>query len=69
MEDHTLATPRKTRKRQGVRNPLAQDLRTPKYHKRVVRSRKVYDRKRLPRLPLSCTDGVTEGGLMFGKNF
>ena len=27
------------------RNPIAQDLRTPKYRARVVRSRKLYKRK------------------------
>lgn len=28
------------------RNAYAKDLRTPKYRKRVVRSKKVYDRKK-----------------------
>ena len=28
-----------------TRNPMAQDLRTPKYRKRIVRSRKAYTRK------------------------
>jgi len=27
------------------RNPVAEDLRTPKYRKRIVRSRKTYTRK------------------------
>lgn len=28
-------------------NPIARDLRTPKYRKRIVRSRVKYDRKRI----------------------
>ncbi len=36
----------KKRKRVKVRNPIAKDLRTPKYRLRVVKSKKVYDRKR-----------------------
>lgn len=27
------------------RNPIAKDLRTPKYHMRVVKSKKIYSRK------------------------
>tara|TARA_B100000686_G_C16193494_1_gene667012 strand:- start:408 stop:545 length:138 start_codon:yes stop_codon:yes gene_type:complete len=27
-------------------NPMAQDLRTPKYRQRLVKSKKVYDRKK-----------------------
>lgn len=30
------------------RSPIAKDLRTPKYRKRVVKSKKVYSRKRKP---------------------
>ena len=30
---------------ESKRNPIAQDLRTPKYRVRVVRSRKLYKRK------------------------
>ena len=32
------------------RNPIAQDLRTPKYALRVVKSKKVYNRKRKEKL-------------------
>lgn len=32
--------------KQPKRNPIARDLRTPKYKKRVVQSRKHYDRKK-----------------------
>lgn len=38
----------KRKKRVRV-NPIAKDLRQPKYHLRVVRSAKVYDRKRVPK--------------------
>ena len=30
----------------GKRNPIAQDLRTPKYKTRVVKSKKLYSRKK-----------------------
>ena len=35
----------KDRARVVRNNPIAKDLRTPKYRKRVVKSRKVYNRK------------------------
>jgi hypothetical protein len=34
-----------TTKQTKPRNPVAKDLRTPKYRMRVVRSKRVYDRK------------------------
>lgn len=38
------------------RNPIAQDLRTPKYRARVVRSRKLYKRKGRVAQPDRATD-------------
>lgn len=43
---------RKTKKKRVKRNPIAEDLRSPKYHLRIRRSSKVYDRKRLPKVDL-----------------
>lgn len=34
-----------TTKQMKPRNPVAKDLRTPKYRMRVVKSKRVYDRK------------------------
>ena len=47
-----------TKKRKSVRNPqllrnpVAMDLRTPKYRKRVTKDRTKYDRKRVPKVVL-----------------
>lgn len=41
---------RKTRKKRVRGNPIAEDLRQPKYKIRVVRSSKVYDRKKQPKV-------------------
>lgn len=42
--NNTMGKKRKTKKRG---NPVAKDLRTPKYRMRVATSKKVYDRKRV----------------------
>jgi hypothetical protein len=34
-----------TAKQKKPRNPVAKDLRTPKYRMRVVKSKRIYDRK------------------------
>ena len=39
------------------KNPIAKELRTVKFRKRIVASRKVYNRKRIPKLA-GLNDGV-----------
>lgn len=41
--NNTMATSK--RKKVKQRDPIAKDLRTPKYHMRVVKSKKLYKRK------------------------
>lgn len=35
------------------RNPIAKDLRTPKYRKRIVASKKAYSRKKMKQISLA----------------
>jgi hypothetical protein len=46
-------------------NPIAKDLRTPKYTIRVVKSKKVYDRKRVSKVDLGSIYGTHKGAWMF----
>ena len=41
----------------GKRNPVAKDLRQPKYRKRIVKSQKVYDRNKTKRRDKEDLDG------------
>ena len=45
-------------RRKVVKNPIAKDLRTPTFRKRVVQSKKAYSRKRAHREKTS-PDGLT----------
>ena len=50
------------KKQERTRNPIARDLRTPKYKKRVITSRKIYNRKREKEIKNDINDGKYSDG-------
>ena len=44
-------------KKNRRRNPIAQDLSDGRYHQRVVKSKKVYDRKKVSKVQRGSSDG------------
>ena len=44
-------------KKNRPRNPIAQDLSDGRYHQRVVKDKKVYDRKKLSKIQRGSSDG------------
>ena len=56
-------------KRKVERDPIAKDLRTPKYSLRVVKSKRVYNSKRTPKAAMDDLCGTmaqTEGRALVG---
>ena len=44
-------------KKNRRKNPIAQDLSDGRYHQRVVKSKKVYDRKKVSKIQRGSSDG------------
>lgn len=51
-----------SKRKQIKRNPIARDLMDPKYHKRVVKSKKLYTRKKVKEK--TTLDFFSECGIM-----